>query len=75
MVFPNERIAEVSQLGSVEAAALLDRARAGDLHALADFTVRAAYRQLVRYGLKPAEAQAKLRSLLPGIELRPKAVL
>lgn len=75
MIYPDEKVAEVCQLGPVKAAELLDRARAGDLSALADWSVRAAYRQLLRYGLTAPAALVKTRSLFQGIELKPSTSL
>lgn len=50
MIFPQERIAEVCRASPDETLALLGRARRGDAQALADFTVKAAYRSFRKTG-------------------------
>ena len=72
MVFPDERVAEVCRLGPLKAARLLEKARAGDLRALADFTVRAVYRKILLLGATPAQALVHTRTLIGRVELTPK---
>lgn len=74
MRFPDERVAEVCQLGPVKASELLDKVKAGDLSALADWTVRAAYKKLIRGGASHAEALRHTRTLLSRVNLNPKLV-
>ena len=74
MIFPDERIAEVVSLGPIAASDLLKKARAGDLQALADWTVRSAYQKIVKAGEPPVSAILHLRTLLKNINLRPAMV-
>ena len=75
MIFPDEKVVEVAKLGPLKAAELLNRGRAGDLEALADWTVYSAYRHVLRGGASPAEAIHHTRTLIAGIELTPKVSL
>ena len=70
MIYSPERVAEVCQLGPVKAAELLERARAGDLQALGDWTVRAAYTKLVRAGTLPLKARADMVEIMKVIDLK-----
>lgn len=70
MEYPDEKVAEVCKLGPVAASDLLTRGRAGDLQALADWSVRAAYRKLLRHGLTPPDALRKTRDIMAGISLK-----
>ena len=75
MIFPPERIAEVCALGPVKASELLDRGRAGDLQALADWTVRAVYLKFVRMGAVPAAALGHTRDILSEVAIVPKVTV
>lgn len=70
MIYPPERIAEVCQLGPVKASQLLERGRAGDFQAIADWTVRAAYTKMIRAGAAPAEALRDTREIMAVIDLK-----
>lgn len=72
MDFPDERVVEVSQLGPVKASETLEKARAGDLQALADWTVYSVYRRFIRLNASPAQALHHTRTLIGGITLTPK---
>lgn len=70
MIYPPERVLEVCQLGPVKASELLERARAGDFEALADWTVRAVYTKMIRSGAVPAEALRDTREIMAVIDLK-----
>lgn len=70
MIYPAERIAAVIQLGPVKASELLERARAGDFDALADWTVRAAYRKMVNAGVHPLKAKNDTVEIMKVIDLK-----
>ncbi len=70
MTFPPERIAEVCALGPVKASELLDRGRAGDLQALADWSVRALYRKFIREGAAPVSAMKHTETALSNIDIK-----
>jgi len=69
--YPDEKVAATCRLGPVQAAALLERGRGGDLSALADWTVYAAYRAMIRRGATPAAALLHTRTLLKNVRLNP----
>jgi hypothetical protein len=75
MLYPDEKVPKVCALGPIEGQKLLERARAGDLGALADWTVLAVYRKLQRLGATPAQALHHTRVLIGGVDLKPKVVL
>jgi len=70
MEYPPERIAEVCSLGPVKASALLERGRAGDFQAIADWTVRACYTKMIRAGVLPLKALADTREIMAVIDLK-----
>lgn len=70
MNFPEERVAEVCQLGPIKAAEVLDKALAGDPQALADFAVRSAYQKFLKMGASPAAALRHTRNLVSNIRLK-----
>jgi hypothetical protein len=73
--FPDERVAEVAKLGPVQASELLARGRAGDLQALADWTVYAVHRAVLKLGATPPQALYHTRVVIRRTDLRVKAVL
>ncbi len=75
MIFPPERIAEVCALGPVKASELLDRGRAGDLQALADWSVRAMFKKFRAFGAARAEALHHTRVFLDQMDLKAKVSL
>lgn len=70
MTFPDERVAEVCQLGPIKAAELLERGRAGDLAALADWTVYSVCRKMIRSGTLPARAIHETREIMAAVDLK-----
>lgn len=72
MIFPDERVFEVCRLGPIKASELLDKARAGDLQALADWSVRAVYGHFINLKSSPAEALHHTRVMIKNIVLTPK---
>jgi len=75
MIYPQEKIEEIVKLGPVKASELLDRARAGDLEALADWSVYAIHSKLRRDGASPVEALHHTRVMMANVDLRPKVSL
>ena len=72
MNFPPEKLAEICALGPVKASEMLDRGRAGDLQALADWSVYALYRQFVRVGASPVEARKHTAVIMDRVNLTAK---
>lgn len=69
MIFPDERVVEVARLGPIKASELLEKGRAGDLGALADWSVYSMFREFVRLGASPSAAIAHTRSFLREVNL------
>ena len=75
MIFPQSEIAGVCRTGPVQAAAMLELARGGDLYALAAVVVRGTYKHLVKLGASPVAAMHHTHVLYSNIELNPKVGL
>lgn len=75
MIFPDERVLEVCRLGPVKASELLDKARAGDLQALADWAVYSVHKHFINLKASPAEARHHTRTMISNIILTPKVSL
>jgi hypothetical protein len=72
MRYPEARVAEVCQLGSIGALELLEKGRAGNVQALADWAVRSAYRKMIRGGASPDEAIGHMKNLVSVIDIKPE---
>lgn len=69
MIVNDERAAEVCKLTPSAAMELLDKGRAGDAKALADWTIYSVYKAMIREGASREDAERHARSLARGVNI------
>lgn len=70
MIVTEERAVEVCKLTPTAALDLLDKGKAGDAQALAEWGIYACYRQLRRLGASESAALHHTREIARGVEIQ-----